>query len=259
MNCRVCGRQFDPQGFQVMVPGIEHAFDRVDCALEASLIGLPPARSLEPAPVVRALPTPPPAVPVRALPAGPPPPRAESGRPQLFAGVNLALLAAGAAVTVYLWLRVFGADTGPITMPAESASAAFGRTTIAAAVDLSPTTAPKPQPESAVRGGGSQPATSAAPRAGQSGGGNATLVADRSSAKAGTQRQDGGTVSRPAPPPPPPAPAPEPPAQPGPTRSAPAPTYPIPSSPPADRVPGPALPGSGNPEQPGLPGGGTRG
>ena len=57
MNCRVCGRQFDPTGFQVMVPGIKDGFDRIDCALEASALGLPPARSVDPlATVVPALP-----------------------------------------------------------------------------------------------------------------------------------------------------------------------------------------------------------
>lgn len=257
MNCRVCGRQFDPQGFQVMVPGLKHGFDRVDCALEALAVGLPPPRAPDAAPApARALPTP--LAPVPALAAVPTIARVESDRPQLLAGVNLALLAAGTAATIYLWLRVFGADAGPISFPAANASAAFGRTTVAAAIDLSPPPEVRPQPESAVRGGGSQPATEApAVPSTDADGGGGTLVSNRSPARPRPSGGSGGPVVRPAPPAP--APAPAPPPEPGPSRSAPVPTYPVPSTPPGDRVPGPALPGGSSPEQPRLPGGGTRG
>jgi hypothetical protein len=257
MDCRVCGRQFDPQGFQVMVPGLLHGFDRVDCALEAHALGLPPSRSAEPAPaVMRALPAPLAAVPALAgAPAGMV--RAESARPQFLVGANLALLAAGTAATIYLWLRVFGADAGPIPFPAANASDAFAKSTVAAAIDLSPAPEARPQPESSVRGGGSQPATSppAAPVTAGDGGG--TLVSNPKPAKPRpSSRPGGGPVVRPSAPPPPPAPAPPP--EPGPTRSAPVPTFPVPSTPPADRVPGPTLPGGSSP-QPALPSGGTRG
>ncbi len=48
-----------------MVPGIKDGFDRVDCALEASALGLPPARSVDPLPTaVPALPPAPAGVPV---------------------------------------------------------------------------------------------------------------------------------------------------------------------------------------------------
>lgn len=254
MNCRVCGRQFDPQGFQVMVPGITHGFDRVDCALEALAVGLPPQRAPEPVPEApRALP--PPLAPVPALAVGHAAGRAESSGPNLLAGVNLALLAAGTAATIYLWLRVFGADAGPISLPSANASAAFGRTTVAAAIDLSPAPEARPQPESAVRGGGSQPATPALVEDG----GGATLVSNPAPAKKRPSERGGGPVARPAPPAPAPAPEPAPPAEPGPSRSAPTPTYPVPSTPPSDRVPGPTLPGGTSPEQPRLPGSGTRG
>ena len=155
MDCRVCGRQFDPQGFQVMVPGLPHGFDRVDCALEAHALGVPPAPTVEPAAavVMRALPTPLAAVP--AFAAGPVMVRAQNDRPQFLVGANLALLAAGTAATIYLWLRVFGADAGPISFPAANASDAFARSTVAAAIDLSPAPEARPQPESTVRGGGS--------------------------------------------------------------------------------------------------------
>lgn len=256
MDCRVCGRQFDPQGFQVMVPGLKDGFDRVDCALEALAVGLPPQPNADAAPAPpRALPTPLASVP--ALAAGPAVVRVESGRPQLLAGVNLALLAAGTAATIYLWLRVFGADAGPISFPAANASAAFGRTTVAAAIDLSPAPEVRPQPESAVRGGGSQPATEAPTLPSSDGGGDGTLVSNPTPAEPRPSGGTGGPVVRPAPPAP--APAPAPPPEPGPSRSAPVPTQPVPSTPPGDRVPGPTLPGGSSPEQPRLPGDGTRG
>jgi hypothetical protein len=255
MDCRVCGRQFDPQGFQVMVPGLPHGFDRVDCALEAHALGLPPPRSAEPMPaVMRVLPTPLAAVPALAgIPAGTM--RAESVKPQFWAGANLALLGAATAATIYLWLRVFGADAGPISFPAPNASDAYARSTVAAAIDLSPAPEPRPQPESAVRGAGSQPATSPPATAGS--GDGATLVSNPAPARPRpSNRPAGGPVVRPTAPPPPPAPAPPP--EPGPTRSAPVPTQPVPSAPPTDRIPGPTLPGGSNPGQPGLPGSGTR-
>jgi hypothetical protein len=261
VNCRVCGRQFDPKGFQVMVPGLKHGFDRVDCALEAGAHGLPPERPVEPEPAyVRELPPAPIGVP--ALAGGPALTMAADTRPPLLVGANLALLAAGTAATIYLWLRVFGPDVGPVSFPAASASPAFERSTVAATIDLTPP-APvvRPQPESSVDGAGSQPASPAAATAvAASNGGGGTLVSNRKPAKPRGGRQTGGPVVRPAPPAPPPAP----PAEPGPTRSAPVPTFPVPTAPPSDRIPGPNLPGGGggrNPEQPGLPGagGGTRG
>ena len=34
-RCRICGRSFDPLGFQVLVPGLSEGFDRVECAEKA--------------------------------------------------------------------------------------------------------------------------------------------------------------------------------------------------------------------------------
>jgi hypothetical protein len=254
VNCRVCGRQFDPTGFQIMVPGLKLGFDRVDCALEASARGVPPLPTDEPVTST-----------ARSLPAPTPVPALAGGsvlmaggadlRPQAFAGANLALLAAGTAVTIYLWLRVFGPDLGPIPFPADSASPAFERSTVSAAIDLTPPPESRPLPESAVSGGGSQPAAAAAPAASEAD--PASEVSRRSPPPPKQRTQGtGGPAVRPSPPPP------APPSEPTPTRSAPVPTYPVPSSPPGDRVPGPGLPGGGagaNPEQPALPGGGNRG
>ena len=234
-----------------MVPGLKHGFDRVDCALEASAVGEPPARSIEPSrSVVRALPAATAAMP--ALAGGPPTMvTAESVRPQLLAGANLALLAAGTAATIYLWLRVFGADVGPLSFPAANASEAFGRTAVPASIDLSPAPVILPEPEHTIRGllqpAAASPSTS---------GGGERLASNRSDNKKRDnkprQGRGGGPAVRPAPPAPPPAP----PSEPTPTRSAPVPTYPVPSSPPDDRIPGPGPPDGSNPEQPTLPGGG---
>jgi hypothetical protein len=241
-----------------MVPGLDDAFDRVDCALEASALGPPPSRSAEPVPaVLRTLP--PALAPVPALAGGPTMFAApESVRPSFLAGANLALLAAGTAATIYLWLRVFGGDAGPISFPSANASAAFERTTVPVVIDLTPEPDVRPQPESAVGGGGSQPAAAPAPVVTVTeGDGNARLASDRTRSKNRSERRRNGPAARPAPTPP--APVPAPPAQPTPTRSAPVPTFPVPSSPPGNRIPGPTLPGGSNPEQPGLPGDGTRG
>ena len=255
MDCRVCGRQFDPLGFQVTVPGLPHGFDRVDCALEASALSPSEPRSAEPVPApVRALPTPVAGVPALAI--GPSPfVRTESVRPQLLAGANLALLAAGTAATIYLWLRVFGADAGPFSSLAERASQAFGRTSVATAIDLSPPEAQiVPERNNASRGAAVASTAIAISVTSTASGRDRTRASDPSPRKEPRTRGPGGPVARPAPPAP--APTPQPPAEPGPTRSAPAPTFPVPSSPPDDRVPGPTLPGGSNPEQPALPGGG---
>jgi hypothetical protein len=74
VNCRVCGRQFDPTGFQILVPGLKLGFDRVECALEASALGVPPVRTDEPV-----------TGPARSLPAPTPIP-ALAGGPVLLAG-----------------------------------------------------------------------------------------------------------------------------------------------------------------------------
>ena len=251
MDCRVCGRQFDPMGFQVMVPGLQHGFDRVDCALEASALEPPATLSVEPAPaVVPALP--PSIAPLPALAVGPlSTARAEAARPHLLGGANLALLAAGTAATIYLWLRVFGADAGPFSSLAERASQAFGRTTVAAAIDLTPPRELGPESENTVRGAEVSPAV-ALSTATASGDSDRTPVSNREPRKKPREREPGGgPVARPAPDPPPS----EPPSEPGPTRSAPTPTSPVPPAPPEDRVPGPTLPGGQNPEQPTLPGG----
>lgn len=261
MRCRVCGREFDPRGFQVVVPGLGMGFDRVDCALEASVAGVPLVESPPPLPIAarpQAL-----ALPVVAMAGGPsfPAMAPASTGPTLLVGANLALLAAGAAATIYLWLRVFSPDAAILPVPAENAAVAFARSSIAAEIDLTLQSASRPQPETVAFGGGrGAPASPAA-------GSEAVAVSNPGRVTARTASNpnepaapskgggSGGPVVRPSPPPAPPPPE-EPPAPP--PRQTPAPAPPVPTSPPDDRVPGPTLPTPGIPDsEPSGPGDGT--
>ena len=48
-RCEVCGKEFDPVGYQVVVSGLPGSFDRVDCALQArELLHAQPLRELGP-------------------------------------------------------------------------------------------------------------------------------------------------------------------------------------------------------------------
>ena len=97
-QCRVCGRDFDPLRFQVVVPGLGRGFDRVECAVQARALAGPAAAPAPLGAVVQ--PFPPPAATTAA-----------AGRRPALVGANLALLAAGTAATAFLWARAF--DAGP--------------------------------------------------------------------------------------------------------------------------------------------------
>jgi hypothetical protein len=265
MRCRVCGREFDPRGFQVVVPGLGMGFDRVECALEASATGVPLIESPPPLPI--AAPRPALALPavatasVATLPAA----GAAGARPTVLVGANLALLAAGTAATIYLWMRVFSPDAAFQPAPAEHAALAFARSTVSAEIDLASGPTAKPQPEVVVFPNGPD-----APRAADAG---SETVAVSNPARATTRTGSGvtgqkptpskgggseGPVVRPTPPPAPPPPPPEEPPAP-PPRQTPTPAPPVPTSPPDDRVPGAPLPGPGLPDSgPSGPGGGSR-
>jgi hypothetical protein len=244
MRCRICGREFDPRGFQVVVPGFGMGFDRVDCALEASAAGVPLVESPPPLPIAarpQAL-----ALPVVAMAGGPSFPAMAAARtgPTLLVGANLALLAAGAAATIYLWLRVFSPDAAILLAPAENAAVAFARSSIAAEIDLTLEPASRPQPETVAFGGGrgapASPAAGSETVAVSNPGRVTTRTASNPSEPApSTGGGSGGPVVRPAPPP--------------------APAPPVPTSPPDDRVPGPTLPTPGIPDSgPSGPDDGTR-
>src|ERR687891_453567 len=130
--CRVCGRAFDPSGFQVVVPGLGEGFDRVECAEIALARGVPSAAPpvLPPAEVEP--------FPASALVAASAPVPAALDRRPFLLGANVALLAAGAAVTVYLWLRVFTADPSSSLSRPASATPAQGRATVPSQIDGSP-------------------------------------------------------------------------------------------------------------------------
>ena len=221
-------------------------FDRVDCALEASAAGVPLVESPPPLPIAerpQAL-----ALPVVAMAGGPSFP------------AMAALLAAGAAATIYLWLRVFSPDAAILLAPAENAAVAFARSSIAAEIDLTLEPASRPQPETVAFGGGrgapASPAAGSETVAVSNPGGVTTRTASNPNEPApSTGGGSGGPVVRPAPPP---APPPEEPPAP-PPRQTPAPAPPVPTSPPDDRVPGPTLPTPGIPDYgPSGPDDGTR-
>ena len=48
-RCEVCGKEFDPLVFQIVVPGLAGSFDRIDCALQARELVLVQPRELGPA------------------------------------------------------------------------------------------------------------------------------------------------------------------------------------------------------------------
>jgi hypothetical protein len=257
MRCRICGREFDPRGFQVVVPGLGMGFDQVECALEASATGVPLIESPPPLPI--AAPGRAPALPAVATAAAVPLPVASAVgvRPTMLVGANLALLAAGTAATIYLWMRVFSPDAAFQPAPAEHAATTFARSSVSAEIGLASGPTAKPQPEVAVFGSGPGfPAVDA--------GSDAVAVSNPARATArttsGTSGQKpatskgggGGPVVRPKPPPAPPPPPPE-----EPPRQTPTPAPPVPTSPPDDRVPGAPLPGPGLPDSgPSGPGGG---
>jgi hypothetical protein len=257
MRCRICGREFDPRGFQVVVPGLGLGFDRVDCLLEANATGVPLVESPPPLPIMARRPAL--ALPavatagVAALPAA----AAASTRPPVLVGANLALLAAGTAATIYLWMRVFSPDAALQPVPAEHAAAAFARSSISAEIVVPTEPTARPQPETVAFGGeDGAPGSAGSDAVAVS---NPARTTTSTAASPSQPKPDptkgggsGGPVVRPSPPP-----ASEPP--PAPSRQTPVPAPPVPTSPPGGRVPGPTLPGPGLPDSgPSGPDGATR-
>lgn len=193
-QCRICGRTFDPQAFQVVVPALEQGFDRMECA-EAALSGgvpAPPPAAAPPATVVKPFPAPAPALTSSAAPAA----LGSDRRPVLLGG-NVALLAAGAA-TVYLWLRVFGADpSSSLFLPGESAARAFERATVPAFVDTVRERSVRPEPES-VLARRTPPAPAPAPAAAEptTPAPAATLAVSRTAQPSAPARGNGGGSGR---------------------------------------------------------------
>jgi hypothetical protein len=127
-DCQVCGRSFDPLGFQVVVPELGRGFDRIECAQSArTLAG---ARSRLAAAPLMGIVEP---LPAALMPAavGSAPALRTLGAP----AATLGLLAAGTAAAVFLWLPVLGADPSSFTLGRLSAPPAFGHETVKANVE----------------------------------------------------------------------------------------------------------------------------
>jgi len=130
-DCQVCGRSFDPLGFQVVVPELGRGFDRIECAQSARTLAGPGSR-LAATPLV-AIVEPVPAALVPAAVGS-----ASALRPPGTPAATLGLLAAGTAAAVFLWLNALGTDPRSFTLGRLSAPPAFGHQTIRAHVEPAP-------------------------------------------------------------------------------------------------------------------------
>ena len=130
-DCQVCGRRFDPLGFQVVVPELGRGFDRIECAQSARTLAGPGSR-LAATPLAAI---------VEPLPAALMPAAVGSAPALRLLGApaaTLGLLAAGTAAAVFLWLGELGADPRSYTLGRLSAPPAFGHQTIQAHVEAGP-------------------------------------------------------------------------------------------------------------------------
>jgi hypothetical protein len=130
-DCQVCGRSFDPLGFQVVVPELGRGFDRIECAQSARTLAGPGSR-LAATPLVAI---------VEPVPAALMPTAVGSARalrPLGTPAATLGLLAAGTAAAVFLWLNALGTDPSSFTLGRLSAPPAFGHQTIQAHVEPAP-------------------------------------------------------------------------------------------------------------------------
>jgi hypothetical protein len=130
-DCQVCGRSFDPLGFQVVVPELGRGFDRIECAQSARELAGPGSR-LAATPLVAIVKP----VPAALMPAAVGSARAL--RPLGTPAATLGLLAAGTATAVFLWLSALGTDPSSLTLSRLSAPRAFGHQTIQAHVEPVP-------------------------------------------------------------------------------------------------------------------------
>jgi hypothetical protein len=130
-DCQVCGRSFDPLGFQVVVPELGRGFDRIECAQTARTLAGPGSR-LAATPLMAIVEP----VPAALIPAAVGSARAL--RPLATPAATLSLLAAGTAAAVSLWVNALGADPSSFTLGRLSAPPAFGHQTIQAHVEPAP-------------------------------------------------------------------------------------------------------------------------
>jgi hypothetical protein len=127
-NCQICGRSYDPLGFQVVVPELGRGFDRIDCARSARALAGPGSR-IAAVPLVAATT----ALPATAAGVAAPFPRVLGST-----ATTLGILAAGTAAVVLLWMRVVGTDTTSYTLGRLTAPPAFGHKTVRAQIATAP-------------------------------------------------------------------------------------------------------------------------
>jgi hypothetical protein len=130
-DCQVCGRSFDPLGFQVVVPELGRGFDRIECAQSARALAGPGSR-LAATPLVAIV------EPVSAALMPTAVGSAPALRPLGTPAATLGLLAAGTAAAVFLWLRVLGADPSSFTLGRLAAPPAFSHETVQTHVEAAP-------------------------------------------------------------------------------------------------------------------------
>jgi hypothetical protein len=140
-SCQVCGRNFNPLGFQVVVPELARGFDRIECAQRARASAGPTTR-LAAAPLVAV------AAPLKAAALAP---AAAAAAPRSLApsAATLSLLAAGTAVAAVLWVHALGADPASFSLAPFSPPSAFGHDTVQAEVAPASTPAPAQSPPAA--------------------------------------------------------------------------------------------------------------
>jgi hypothetical protein len=131
-ECQVCGRSFDPLGFQVVVPELGRGFDRIECAHSARTLAGPGSRV--PANPLVAITEPFDAA-LGPAAAGP----LSALRPLGTPAATLGLLVVGTAAAALLWLRVLDADPSSFTLGRLSAPPAFGHQTVQTHVEAAPT------------------------------------------------------------------------------------------------------------------------
>jgi hypothetical protein len=132
-NCQICGRSFDPVGFQVVVPELGRGFDRIDCARSARALAGPGAR-------IAAVPLLALATPLAATAAPPTAAAVAAPAPRVLGSTaaTLGILAGGTAAAVLLWMRVVGTDTTSYTLGGLTAPPAFGHKTVQAQIAPTP-------------------------------------------------------------------------------------------------------------------------
>jgi uncharacterized membrane protein YgcG len=119
-DCHVCGRRFDPLGFQVVVPELGRGFDRVECAQSARALASPGSRIAATPLAAIGRPA------ALAAAAAPVPIFRALSSPAATAG----LLTVGTVAAAFLWMRVLGTDSVGFPFQRESAPRAVAGATV---------------------------------------------------------------------------------------------------------------------------------